>query len=190
MAIQFNLLPWREELRLKRTKQNQGILIAGAVLGLLVAGAYYGYESVRLSDHEKALSLIKKKNKALEPRLKEKKKLDKLKVTLNNQIDSIENLQADRASVTHMMEELSAANTQQLSLTKFVLADGKVSIEGIAENDAEVADLMKKLNASEWYQEPTLKSMSSNNRYGGEVKDFVITSQLLLPGTNKSDEDN
>lgn len=185
MAIQFNLLPWREERRSKITKRNQFSLIGALALGALLGLGYYGYEKVRLDDHEKALSLVKSKNSALQPKLKEKKRLDDLKVKLNNQIDAIEALQGDRASVTHMVEELSIANDQSLFLTAFNLRDGAVEIRGIAENDTQIADLMKELRSSEWYQEPRLIEIISNSDLGDEVKNFSITSQLLLPGTAK-----
>lgn len=188
MAIQFNLLPWREERRIKKAQFNQRMLLSAGVLGVLLSGAYYGYETIRLEDHTKAYQFLKKKNDDIQKDLKEKKELDTLKALLNNQIDSIEALQADRASVSHMVEQLSEANNQQISLTRFSLQNGRVSISGIAENDAEVADLMKQLRRSEWYQEPRLVSITSNSTYKGEIKNFAITSRLLLPGKDKKEK--
>lgn len=185
MAIQFNLLPWREELRAKRLKRNQSTLIAAGILGVLLAGGYYAYEKARLKDHEAALQLVKNKNQSLQAQLKEKKELEALKIELNNQIDSIEALQADRASVSHMVEELSKANKQQLFLTEFRLKDGSVNISGIAENDAQISDLMKQLRRSEWYKEPELVDIVSDKKYEGEIKRFRVNSQLLLPGSAK-----
>lgn len=190
MAIQFNLLPWREERRARVAKRNKFSLIAALAIGALGGGAYYGYEKVRLDDHNQALSYVESKNTALQPKLKEKKELDELKKKLNHQIDAIEALQADRASVSHMVEELSIANDQELFLTEFALRDGAVEIRGVAENDTQIADLMKELRASEWYQEPRLIEILSNRALGDEVKDFSITSQLLLPGTAKEQGGN
>lgn len=190
MAIQFNLLPWREERRARVTKRNKTSLLAAVALGALGGLGFYGYETKRLDDHEKALAMVISKNQALQHELKEKKQLDELKERLNNQIDAIEALQGDRASVTHMVEELSVANKQELFLTEFSLKDGGVEIRGIAENDTQIADLMKALRASDWYQEPRLIEIVSNSDLGDEVKDFSITSQLLLPGTAKEQEAN
>lgn len=185
MAIQFNLLPWREALRAKRLKRNQTALVIAGILGVLAAGGFYAYEKTRLDDHERALQLVKSKNQSLQGKLKEKRELDNLKIELNKQIDSIEALQADRASVTHMVEELSKANSQQLSLTEFRLKDGSVNISGIAENDAQISDLMKQLRNSEWYKEPELVEILSDKKLEGEIKRFRVNSQLLLPGTAK-----
>lgn len=190
MAIQFNLLPWREERRAKLAKRNKTSLIAALILGVLGGLGYYGYENIRLDDHEQALSLIESENRALEPQLQEKKALDALKERLNHQIDAIEALQADRASVTHMVEELSAANDQELFLKEFGLRDGSVQIRGVAENDTQIAAFMKALRASDWYQEPKLIEILSNRDLGDEVKDFSVTSQLLLPGTVKEQGGN
>lgn len=190
MAIQFNLLPWRDERRTKIINRNKYSLIAALIIGALAGGGYYAYETARLDDHEQALALIKSKNNALQHKLKEKKELDALKIKLNHQIDAIEALQGDRASVTHMVEELSVANDQSLFLTEFALKNGAVEIRGVAENDTQIADLMKELRASDWYQEPKLIEIVSNRPLGDEVKSFSVTSQLLLPGTAKEQEAN
>lgn len=188
MAMQFNLLPWREERRHKKANKNKGILLVGVMLGVLGGLGYYAYEKIRLDDHEEALKYVQNKNKALIPLLAEKKKLDMLKEQLNLQIDAIESLQADRASVSHMVEELSNANSQELFLTRFSLVDGNVNISGIAENDSQISDLMKQLRKSEWYQEPRLLEIVSEPELGEEVKRFSITSQLLLPGSELQKE--
>lgn len=185
MAIQFNLLPWREERRAQKARLNKTVLLVAAVLGVAGGLGYYGWEKVRLDDHNNALGYITKKNKSLEPKLREKKELDALKKSLNKQVDAIEALQGDRASVTHMLEELSSANSQELFLTQFDLQNGRVSITGIAENDSQISDLMKRLRESEWYQEPQLVEIISMPKQGEEVKRFRITSNLLLPGTEK-----
>lgn len=188
MAIQFNLLPWREEKRQKHIERTRNALLLGAGLGLLAGIGYYAWEKVRLSDHEKAMKLISDKNKAMVPLLAEKKLLDELKEQLNRQIDAIESLQADRASVSHMVEELSNANQQELFLTQFDLSDGVVNIAGIAQNDSQISDLMKRLRVSRWYQEPKLLEIISQPDLGDEVKSFGISSKLLLPGTSLEKE--
>lgn len=187
MAMQFNLLPWREEKRRSLAKRNTNLLLFGLIVGLLLGLGYYGFEKIRLSDYDKAFRFISQQNKKIEPLLKEKQKLDDLKTKLDRQIQTIESLQANRASVSHMVEELSNANTQQLYLTEFTLIDGEVNIVGIAENDTQISDLMKRLRESQWYQEPKLLNISSMSELGEEIKQFSISSQLLLPG-KKLDE--
>lgn len=182
MAIQFNLLPWREEVRAKKLRNTQLTLLLAALLGVLFSVGYYAWEKTRLDDHAKALGLLQAKNQSLIKELKEKQTLEALKARLNSQVDAIEVLQADRASVSHMVEELSNANTQALFLNEFVLKNGEVKISGVAQNDSQIADLMKKLRESVWYQEPALVRIVSNEQLGEEIKNFIITSQLLLPG--------
>ncbi len=182
MAMQFNLLPWREEKRREHIKKTRNILLFGVGVGMLLGGGYYTWKRIVLSDHEKALQHIVEQNNALQPLLKEKKTLNKTKEILIHQVNAIESLQANRSSVSHMVEELSVANNQALFLTNFSLTDGKVSISGIAKNDSQISDLMKRLRASEWYQEPKLLEIVSEPDKGEGIKRFSIVSQLLLPG--------
>lgn len=186
MAIQFNLLPWREARRQKQAKTAKAILLSAVVIGLLLSAGLYAWETARLGDHDKALVLITEKNKALQAQLQEKRTLDAAKAILNKQINAIEALQANRASVTHMVEELSLANTQELFLKTFSLTNGKVNIVGVAQNDLQISNFMIELKKSAWYQEPQLVSIVTQNSLGEEVKQFTITSNLLLPGTNKN----
>lgn len=183
MAIQLNLLPWREARRQRRANTAKLILIGSMVLGLLLSVGFYLWESARLNDHRKALALVTQVNNALHAQLKEKRTLDSLKATLNKQINAIESLQANRASVTHMIEELSEANDQSLFLTTFSLANEQVQITGIAKNDRQISNFMTALQQSSWYQEPKLISIVAQENLGAEVKQFTITSRLLLPGS-------
>lgn len=181
MAMQFNLLPWREERRQEKFDNNRNTLLGALAIGVLAGLGYYGWEKATLSDHDKALAMVSNKNKSLEPQLAEKRRLDALKIELINQVDAIEALQADRASVSHMVEELSIANNQELFLTSFSLKNKNVVISGIAKNDNQISELMLRLRESEWYQEPKLQGMVSQKDKGPEVKSFSITSQLLYP---------
>ncbi|MBS9783589.1 MAG: PilN domain-containing protein [Pasteurella sp.] len=189
MAIQFNLLPWREEKRQEHIRKTRNILLLGVFLGLVSGALFYTWKQTVLSDHRDALRYITEKNNGLKPLLKEKKKLDKMKEVLTHQVDAIEALQANRASVSHMVEELSVANNQQLFLTDFSLTDGQVRISGIAKNDSQISDLMKRLRESKWYQEPRLLEIISVPEKGEEIKRFSVVSQLLLPGSELNKED-
>ncbi len=190
MSMQFNLLPWREELRQERIKRTRNILLFGVVLGLVAGAGFYAWQQAVLADHENALQYITDKNKALENKLKKKIELDNMKEILTHQVDAIEALQANRASVSHMVEELSVANSQELFLTDFSLTDGQVSISGIAKNDSQISDLMKRLRESKWYQEPRLLEIISEPEKGEEIKRFSVVSQLLLPGSEIKKEAN
>ncbi len=190
MAMQFNLLPWRDEERRERLKKTRNILIFGGVLGLLLGGGYYAWEQIVLSDHEDALQYITEKNNGLVPLLKEKRQLDDMKKVLTHQVDAIKALQANRESVSHMVEELSVANNQELFLTDFSLTDGQVSISGIAKNDSQISDLMMKLRASKWYQEPRLLEIISEPEKGEEIKRFSIVSKLLFQGGKTAKEND
>lgn len=191
MSIQINLLPWREEQRNKKAKSSVAFMIGGAILGVLVAGGYYGYLEYKNSDYTKATSYIQAKIKALEPKKKTLDELKQRKIKLNNQLDSIEALQENRASATHMIEELSIAMPEEVFLNEFSLSNGgNVTIEGEAKNDSEIAKLMTNLRASEWYIDPSLVFIRQDQGQTGEIKSFMITSKLQLPGNEITEASN
>ncbi len=191
MAMQFNLLPWREEQRKDHIKKTRNILLLGVFLGLVASASFYTWKKAVLSDYEDAYRYMTEKNNGLKPLLKEKNALDRMKEVLTHQVDAIQTLQANRESVSHMVEELSVANNQELFLTDFSLTNGQVYISGIAKNDNQISDLMEQLRKSKWYQEPKLLEIISMPDKGEEIKRFSIISQLLLSSSElKKETDN
>jgi|GEM_PF-7115920 len=188
MATQFNLLPWREIKRANKRRNNWTTLIVISLLGILMGGLYWLYQNGQLGDSQKALHDITRLNRSLQNDLRTKRELDRIKKSLKLQVKAIRTLQGNRASVTHMVEELSKANSQDLFLTEFTLKDGQVDIQGIAKNDAQISNLMTKLEISPWYQEPQLIEIIARPRLGEEIKRFKITSQLLLPGSQEEEK--
>ncbi len=188
MSIQFNLLPWREELRQKKAKNTKSTLVGGALIGLILSGLFYGYKKLEIGSKDETISYLNTEIKEIAPQKLEKKKLEAVRTKVRNQINSIKYLQENRASATHMLEDLSGAIFDTVFLTGFSLVNGDVEIEGIAENDAEISSLMTNLKDSPWYLNPVLVSYSRENK-GRDEKRFNITSKLVMPEVTKEVKD-
>lgn len=181
MAIQFNLLPWREARRERQAKRNKRILLVALLAGIAGVAMDYGVATMRLGDHQQTLASIQAQNQGLLATLSEKQRLEAQKTALAQQIAAVNRLQTERQATGERLAALSQANTQQLFLTQFSQENGRITLVGTAKNDAQVADLMLCLQQSGQYPAPKLVEMRANQALGGEVKDFKIVSQLRQP---------
>lgn len=181
MAIQFNLLPWREAQRERQAKRYKRILLVALGLGIAGGAINYGVATLRLGDHQQTLTSIQAQNQGLRVTLSEKQRLETQKMALEQQIAAVNRLQTERQATGERLASLSQANTQQLFLTQFSQENRRITIVGTAKNDAQVADLMVRLQQSGQYPTPKLVEMRANPALGGEVKDFKIVSQLPQP---------
>ncbi|PIE46260.1 MAG: hypothetical protein CSA44_00490 [Gammaproteobacteria bacterium] len=176
--IQFNLLPWRHEQRIRRLTRHKRILLLGLLTGLLTGLIWLSVQYYRQYDYQQALSIIGQENQKLLLKLKEQKKLNYLKKTLNQQIDTIEALQGSRANILNVIETLSSVSHQGLFLTQLTVKDNVISLTGIAKNDQQVAQFMIRLGESPYFQEPKLLEISARPQIGEQAKQFMIESQV------------
>jgi type IV pilus assembly protein PilN len=57
-----------------------------------------------------------------------------------------------------------------------------ITIQGTAESNNRVSSLMRKLEASEWFADPLLKSVKANPSFGDQGNDFDMTVNVTMPG--------
>ena len=154
--IRINLLPHREAKR-QAQKRQMGILAGGvAILGALSVLLGYsviaGFIELQRGNNEFLKTEIGKLDKEIAEIkvLKEKTKslLDRKKV--------VEDLQADRSSSVHLLDQLVRQLPEGIYL-KSIKQNGKqVTLQGYAQSNARVSTLMRNLEESPWLETPTL----------------------------------
>ncbi len=179
MALQFNLLPWREQRRQAKIRRNKLTLFLLSALGFTLGGMTWGWEKLILADYQTALSILEDNNRQITSQLNQKKQLDTLKIKLNHQITAINNLQKRQSFALYLLKDLSQASTGNLYLSYFNLNAGQIEIQGIAKTDRDIAQLITKLQTSRYYQTPHLVNIISRPNLGKAVKQFTITSQTI-----------
>ena len=63
----------------------------------------------------------------------------------------------------------------------------QITIRGTAESNNRVSSLMRRLDASEWFSEPTLKGVKANPGFGEQANDFDLTVKVSMPGVTGED---
>lgn len=148
----INLLPWRDELRLKRNNEFVAYCVGALLLGLAAAGGTWFYYDQKLQDQEQANQLIVSTNQNLDVQLKALDGLQEQRDAIIERMKLIQGLQTQRPIAVHLIDEIVRVTPSNMYITKFMRTGDKFSIEGKAESPNTVAELLRNLEASPWYR--------------------------------------
>lgn len=148
----INLLPWRDELRVKRNNEFVAICVGALFLGLAAAGSTWFYYDHKLQDQEQANQLIVSTNQNLDVQLKALEGLQEQRNAIVERMKLIQGLQTQRPIAVHLIDEIVRVTPSNMYITKFQRSGDKFTIEGKAESPNTVAELLRNLEASSWYR--------------------------------------
>ncbi len=191
----INLLPWREQRRKQREKEFFAMLGAAAgaaVLSFLGLMLFFGGQ---IDGQQARNAYLEGEITQLDAKIKEIEELDKTRDQLLSRKKAIEELQADRARMVHLFDELVRTVPDGVHL-KSVKQNGEIlTLEGLAESNTRVSTYMRSLDASQWLENPDLgivetkaapndKTADARNRYS-----FILRITLSKPQGAKAEEE-
>jgi type IV pilus assembly protein PilN len=155
--IRINLLPHREAKRRERKNLFYALLVMSAVSGLLVVMGVGSYHAHQLSQQENRNAFIKAENTRLDGQIKEiaslKQEIDALKARQQ----AVEDLQSDRNQPVYLMAEMVKQVPEGVYLRSLKQVGQKVALNGVAQSNERVSDLLRNLgNSSSWLERPEL----------------------------------
>ena len=182
--IRINLLPHREEKRLAQKRQ-MGVIAAGvAILG--VVSVLLGYTIIAgIIEYQKGNNdFLKSEISKLDKEIAEIKALKEKTKSLLDRKKVVEDLQTDRSSSVHLLDQLVRQLPEGIYL-KTIKQTGKViTLQGYAQSNARVSTLMRNLEESPWLESPNLvevKAVTVNNLRANEFTLTVVVSPPQPP---------
>ena len=148
----INLLPWRDELRVKRNNEFVAYCVGALLLGVAAAGGSWFYYDQKLQDQEQANQLIISTNQNLDVQLKSLEGLQEQRDAIVERMKLIQGLQTQRPIAVHLIDEIVRVTPSDMYITRFVRSGDKFTIEGKAASPNTVAELLRNLEASTWYR--------------------------------------
>lgn len=148
----INLLPWRDELRIKRNNEFVAYCVGAFLLGVTAAGGSWFYYDQKLQDQEQANQLIISTNQNLDVQLKSLEGLQEQRNAIVERMKLIQGLQTQRPIAVHLIDEIVRVTPSDMYITRFVRSGDKFTIEGKAASPNTVAELLRNLEASTWYR--------------------------------------
>lgn len=170
----INLLPWREEQREQRKKEFITICIAIALLAITAVLASWFFLNQKLNDQEQANQLVVSTNQNLDTQLKTLEGLQERRKAVIDRMKLIQGLEGQRPVTVRLVDELVRVVPASMYITKFSRSGDKFTIEGKAESPNSVAELLRGLEASEWYRNAFMNSFLAATENKEKVASSVI----------------
>lgn len=171
MMIRINLLPHREIKRAARRRQFNYLLAASLVLAVGVIGLGQAAIQNSVANQEERNSFLETEIAKLEVQIKEIKKIREETRALLERKQVVETLQSNRTEVVHLFDEIIRILPEGLYVKSVKQSGDQIELLGYTQSSARVSTLMRNLDESPWFEQPTLveiKAATVNNMRANE----------------------
>jgi type IV pilus assembly protein PilN len=176
-----NLLPWRAERRKQREREFYMQLVAAFVVALGVLLLWIFWMDQRIDNQNERNAYLQTEIKQLDVRIAKIKDLEKVREHLLARKQIIEQLQADRSQMVHLFDELVKTIPDGVRLNSMKQAGDTLTLTGVAQSNASVAEYMKRLDASQWLKRTDLQQTEAKGGDRREPFAFGLTVKLTSP---------
>ncbi len=183
----LNLLPWRE---MRQREQDRQLLTLGigawVVMGLVVFYAHV-HVNTMIESQQKRNAFLSEEIKKVESEIKEIAELRKNRDALIARMNVIYQLQADRARMVHVFDELVRRLPEGVYFTSVKHAGGGTHLMGVAQSNARVSALMRNLSSSDWFENPELEVIHVKDKGSDRVSEFSLKVKQAAKKSQKPD---
>lgn len=178
----INLLPWREQLREER-KQRFLVSLAGVLI--VAAGAVFlgdQYLNGAIEQQNARNDYVRKEIAVLDARIKEIKELKAHRQQLLERMKIIQDLQGNRPVIGRIFDQFARTLPDGVYFSSLKMVGKSISIEGAAESNNRVSNLMRNLDASEWLSGSNLNQVKATTAGAvDQANVFQLTVQQTQP---------
>ncbi|KGK42868.1 pilus assembly protein PilN [Nitrincola sp. A-D6] len=173
----INLRPWREERNTLHQKRFVSNLLGSAVLaGIAIFGISYYYD-MQMDRQQARNDYLRTENARLDRQLAEINELNRMRDQLLARLQAIEDLQGSRPIIVRNFDEMVRVLPDDLYYTTVSRTGETITIDGFAEQNRDVSDLMRQLNRSDWFSEPNLTRVGTSNN----LRQFNLSVPMRRP---------
>jgi len=178
MRVRINLLPHRQIKRAERQRQFGLMAAAMAMLGLLVIFAGYSKISADISAQNSRNQRLQVANTELDGKIKEIQGLKAKISQLKERIQAVESLQNNRSLAVTMLDEIARRIPDSVKLKSLKQKADIITLEGLADTNKRVADLVGNLGNSIILSSPQLIEVKSITQGSQKISAFTVTVKL------------
>ena len=183
-----NLLPWRAERRKQREREFYMQLAAAFVAGLGVMLLWMFWMGQRIDNQTERNTYLQSEIKQVDVRIAKIKDLEKVREHLLARKQIIEQLQADRSQMVHLFDELVKTIPSKARLTGLKQNGQSMTLDGVAESNASVAEYMRNIESSPWMGHTDLSKTENSHNATRMPYTFGLTVSLSRPKTGEADD--
>lgn len=188
MTIRINLLPHREIKRAARRRQFGVLLVSVLILAAGVIGLGQGVISSRLDNQDERNAYLQQEIAKLDIQIKKIRKIKEETQALLERKQVVETLQSNRTEVVHLFDEIIRILPEGLYVNSVRQVGDQIELLGYTQSSARVSTLMRSLEDSPWFEQPSLveiKAATVNNLRANEFNLKVKQSKQKLEGESQ-----
>ena len=177
----INLLPWRAERRKLREREFFIQLGAAAAVAVGLVVVWAMWMGMRIDNQNDRNAYLQGQIAQLKAENEQIKNLDKVRDRLLARKKIIEDLQANRSQMVHLFDELVKRTPDSIRLTSMAQKGDLLTLDGLAQSNAAVADYMRNLEASPWLGAADLKKTEKRAGDSRMPYTFGLTVKMGMP---------
>ncbi|MBL8276860.1 MAG: PilN domain-containing protein [Pelomonas sp.] len=185
--ILINLLPYREERRKRRKAAFFAGMGAAALAGAGIVGAIFLLLQFLTTEQQAHNQYIQNEITRLEAQIKDIADLKTEIESLKSRQRAVEDLQTDRNTPVHLLNDLARLAPEGIYLTAIRQDSKNVVISGIAQTNERVSEFLRNVSrGSEWLDKPDLievklAAVTTNTRDARRLLDFSMKVSIKEP---------
>jgi type IV pilus assembly protein PilN len=190
IMTRINLLPWREELRQEQKKQFVMMLIMTCVLAAAIVGLIHFQMQSKIDYQLTRNRFMTSEIGKLDEEIKEISELQKVRRSLIERMEVIQDLQGSRPSIVHLFTEIVSTVPNGVYLETLAQTGSNLLITGEAESNARVSTYMRNLQASDWLKDPNLTVIEIEDKTVNRISSFTLTVKQTSPNATGDEQDD
>ena len=176
-----NLLPWRAERHKLREREFYGQLGAAFVAGLGFVLLWSFWMVARIDNQNDRNTMLQNEIKQVDVKIDKIKDLEKVREHLLARKQIIEQLQTDRSKMVHLFDELVKTIPPSVRLASLKQAGDTMTLDGVAQSNASVAEYMRNIESSPWMGHVDLTKTENTHDASRTPYTFGLTVALRKP---------
>lgn len=180
----INLLPWRAERRERRKREFFTQLVVAFVAAVVLVLLWGFWVSLRISNQNDRNEYLKGQIAQIDAKITEIQNLQKVKDHLLARKRIVEKLQSSRSQMVHLFDQIVQTVPAGARLTGLTQQGDKLTLDGVAQSNATVAEYMRNIEASPWMGPTTLVSTTNVHNDTNTPYEFQLVVALTTPKTD------
>jgi type IV pilus assembly protein PilN len=189
IMTQINLLPWREERRQELKKQFVMMVVMTCVLSAAIVGLIHVQMQSKIDYQLSRNGFLTAEIAKVDEEIKEISELQKVRRSLIERMEVIQDLQASRPSIVHLFTEIVSSVPNGVYLKSLEQKGGNLRVIGEAESNARVSTYMRNLQSSAWLKDPNLTVIEIEDKTVNRVSSFTLTVKQTSPNATGENSD-
>ena len=190
IMTRINLLPWREEMRQEQKKQFAVMAAMSCVLAVAIVGLIHFQMQAKIDYQLSRNRFLTQEIAKADEEIKEISELQKVRRSLIERMEVIQDLQGSRPSIVHLFTEIVSTVPNGVYLQTLTQTGNNLLVNGEAESNARVSTYMRNLSASDWLKDPNLSVIEIEDITVNRISTFTLTVKQTSPNATEEEQDD